>query len=55
MKALLFTLLRTFEFDMALPASSFIKRTSLTQRPLVLGEEEKGNQMPLMVNIHRRV
>ncbi|KAJ3557679.1 hypothetical protein NM688_g1343 [Phlebia brevispora] len=54
MKALLFTLLRAFEFDMAVPASSFIKRTSLTQRPMILGEEEKGNQMPLMVKIHRR-
>ncbi|KAJ3557677.1 hypothetical protein NM688_g1344 [Phlebia brevispora] len=48
MKALLFTLLRAFDFDMAVPASSIIKRTSLTQRPMILGEEKKGNQMPLM-------
>lgn len=51
MKALLFTLLRTFEFGLVLPADSFEKRSMVVTRPYVRGETKKGAQMPLMVRI----
>ncbi|KAJ3556986.1 hypothetical protein NM688_g1720 [Phlebia brevispora] len=49
MKALLFTLVRSFEFELAVPPSDIIKRSTIVQRPLVQTEKEKGNQLPLLV------
>ncbi|KAI0795607.1 cytochrome P450 [Abortiporus biennis] len=49
MKALIFTLVRAFEFELAVPAGDIIKKSSVVQRPLVLSEIEKGSQMPLLV------
>ncbi|KAK7040251.1 hypothetical protein VNI00_009717 [Paramarasmius palmivorus] len=47
MKALLFTLVRAFEFELAVPRQEvLIKRASLVQRPEVKG---KGNQLPLNI------
>ncbi|KAF8205916.1 cytochrome P450 [Mycena galopus ATCC 62051] len=53
-KALLFSLVRTFEFEKALPKGA-IGRTSSTalQKPIVLAEREKGSQMPLIVKLYR--
>ncbi|KAJ6517282.1 cytochrome P450 [Mycena vitilis] len=49
-KALLFTLVRAFEFELAVPAADIgVKSTQIVQRPIVLSEKEKGNQMPLFV------
>ena len=53
MKALVFTLVRAFEFELAVPAEDISKRTFVTQRPVVLSEE-KGSQMPLMVKVHQQ-
>jgi len=47
MKALLFTLVRAFEFELAVPPKEIIKKPMIVQRPLVASEREKGNQMPL--------
>ncbi|KAJ7879689.1 cytochrome P450 [Mycena leptocephala] len=47
-KALLFTLIRAFEFELAIPASE-IGSTGALQRPFLLAEREKGDQMPLIV------
>ncbi|KAK7028306.1 cytochrome P450 [Favolaschia claudopus] len=49
MKALLFTLVRSFEFELAVPASEIQKKTSIVQRPLVKSEPEAGNQLPLII------
>lgn len=49
MKALLFTLVRAFEFELAVPAADIGKRSVIVQRPLVLSEKEKGSQMPLVL------
>ncbi|KAK7040254.1 hypothetical protein VNI00_009720 [Paramarasmius palmivorus] len=47
MKALLFTLVRAFEFELAVPREDvLIKKASLVQRPEVRG---KGNQLPLII------
>ncbi|KAJ6592843.1 cytochrome P450 [Mycena capillaripes] len=49
-KALLFTLVRAFEFELAVPREDIgNKQTAIVQRPIVLSEKEKGNQMPLLV------
>ena len=47
MKALLFTLIRAFEFELAVPSKEIIRKTMIVQRPIVASEKEKGNQMPL--------
>ncbi|KAJ7827292.1 hypothetical protein B0H13DRAFT_1657029, partial [Mycena leptocephala] len=44
----LFTLIRAFEFELAIPASE-IGSTGALQRPSLLAEREKGDQMPMIV------
>ncbi|KAI0364501.1 cytochrome P450 [Pilatotrama ljubarskyi] len=55
MKALLFTLVRAFEFELAVPAEDIQKKTSIVQRPLLRSAPEKGSQMPLLVKRFTRV
>ncbi|KAF5318137.1 hypothetical protein D9619_012227 [Psilocybe cf. subviscida] len=53
MKALIFTLVRAFEFELAVPASSITKKTALVQRP-VLKDSSDGvgkNELPLLVRL----
>lgn len=50
-KATLFTLLRTFEFDILPSAPTVFRQQSIVQRPIIKGEEKHGNQMPLLVRI----
>ncbi|KAI5118123.1 hypothetical protein M0805_008032 [Coniferiporia weirii] len=52
MKALLFTLLRTFEFELAVPAEEFVARTMVVTRPYLKKDMKAGSQMPLIVKIH---
>ena len=54
MKALLFALIRAFEFELAVPAEDLIKKTGIVQRPLVRTEMDKGTQMPLIVKTYHR-
>ncbi|EIN06514.1 cytochrome P450 [Punctularia strigosozonata HHB-11173 SS5] len=49
MKALLFVLVRDFEFDLAVPASEIFKKASVVTRPTVKSEPEKGNQLPIII------
>lgn len=49
MKALLFTLIRAFEFELAVPPQDIAKKAGIVQRPLVVTEPNAGNQMPLLV------
>ena len=49
MKALLFTLVRAFEFELAVPPEDIAKKTTIVQRPLVISDPEGGNQMPLLL------
>lgn len=53
MKALLFTLVRAFEFELAVKPEDITKKTSIVQRPLVLSEVENGSQMPLLIKPYR--
>lgn len=49
MKALLFTLIRAFEFDLAVPVGDIKRKTGIIQRPVLVTDPENGNQMPLIV------
>ncbi|KAI0736247.1 cytochrome P450 [Fomitopsis betulina] len=53
MKALVFTLVRAFEFELAVPASEITKKAVVVQRPYIKSEMEKGSQMPLLVKRYR--
>ncbi|KAL0947682.1 hypothetical protein HGRIS_013770 [Hohenbuehelia grisea] len=49
MKALLFTLVRAFEFELAVPASEIGKKSAVVQRPVLLSNPDAGNTMPLLL------
>jgi hypothetical protein len=49
MKALLFYLIRAFEFDLAVDPDDIIRKGSVVSRPMVKQEVEKGAQMPLII------
>ena len=49
MKVPLFTLIRAFEFELAVPAKDIHTKQSIVQRPVVASEMELGSQMPLLI------
>ncbi|KAM6500936.1 Cytochrome P450 [Amanita muscaria] len=51
MKALLFTLVRAFEFQLAVPANEIKKKSNVVQRPVLVSDGK--NQMPLLVKPYR--
>jgi len=51
MKALLFTLVRSFEFDVAIPPSEIVKRSMVVARPYLKSEKDGKAQMPLLVKL----
>jgi len=48
-KALLFTLIRAFEFDLAVPAKDLGSKPNDILRPVLLTDPNNSNQMPLIV------
>ena len=49
MKALLFTLVRAFEFELAVSAEDLRPAGTFLQRPALLSEPEKGTQLPMLI------
>ncbi|PPQ73604.1 hypothetical protein CVT24_008062 [Panaeolus cyanescens] len=49
MKALLFTLIRAFEFELAVPANEISRVSTIVQRPVLTSDPDKHNQMPLLI------
>ena len=49
MKTLLFTLIKAFEFELAVPVKDIGIRRTIIQRPWVLSDPAGGNQMPLLL------
>ncbi|KAJ7816628.1 cytochrome P450 [Mycena olivaceomarginata] len=49
MKSLLYTLIRTFEFELAVPPEAIGTGTIAVQRPLLVAEPGKGAQLPMRV------
>ncbi|KAG6909596.1 hypothetical protein DXG01_016635 [Tephrocybe rancida] len=54
MKALIFTLVRAFEFELAVPVSDVGKKSTIVQRPVLLSDPNGGNQLPLLVKPYVR-
>ncbi|EKM59827.1 uncharacterized protein PHACADRAFT_250554 [Phanerochaete carnosa HHB-10118-sp] len=53
-KALLFALVRAFEFELAVPAESIKKRSSITTRPVITGPDGKSKgSLPLIIRPYR--
>jgi len=49
MKAILYTLIRAFEFEPAVPKEKVLRRALAVARPVIQGEEEKGSFLPMRV------
>lgn len=49
MKALLFSLIRSFEFELAVSPDQVIQRASIVTRPALRSEPEKGFQLPMRI------
>ncbi|KAF8834516.1 cytochrome P450 [Paxillus ammoniavirescens] len=54
MKVLLFTLVRAFEFEPAVPANQIGKRGIFLQRPILRGDPTNKAQLPLFVKRYQR-
>ncbi|KAI0705554.1 hypothetical protein C8Q76DRAFT_751391 [Earliella scabrosa] len=51
MKAIIYTLVRAFEFELAVPAEDSQKKSSIVQRrPVLRSQPESGSQMPAHVD-----
>jgi len=48
-KALLFTLVRGFEFELALPAEDIVRVSMIVGRPTIASNPAAGPQLPLLV------
>ncbi len=54
MKALVYTLVRNFEFEFAVPEEDIKASGTFIQRPALRSEAEKGAQLPLLIRPYRR-
>jgi len=48
-KALLFTLVRGFEFELALPADDIVRMTTGVGHPVIASNPAAGPQLPLLI------
>ena len=55
MKALLFTLIRAFEFQLAVSPDEIKKKATIVQRPVLASDPDGKNQMPLFVKPYQRL
>ncbi|EIN09227.1 cytochrome P450 [Punctularia strigosozonata HHB-11173 SS5] len=53
MKAIIFVLVRAFEFSLATKPEDIIKKWAIVARPVVASEPNEGNQLPLLVRPYR--
>jgi len=53
-KAILFSLVRAFEFELAVPVSEVGSRTAIVQRPVLRSDPTHQPQLPLLVRPYRR-
>ncbi|PIL29914.1 cytochrome P450 [Ganoderma sinense ZZ0214-1] len=54
MKALVFTLIRTFEFELAVPAEEIVPFGTFLQRPALRNRKDEGGQLPLLIRPYKR-
>ena len=51
---MLFMLVRSFKFELAVPADKIKKRAAIVQRPIVAGDEKEEPKMPLLIRPYVR-
>ncbi|KAG5642331.1 hypothetical protein DXG03_003006 [Asterophora parasitica] len=49
MKALLFTLVRAFEMELAVPVLDVVMKRGIVSRPALASDSKGGNQLPLLL------
>jgi len=49
LKSLLFSLVRAFKYELAVPKEEIEKNSGTVTRPILKSEPEKGSEMPLLV------
>jgi hypothetical protein len=54
MKAVIFTLVRAFEFELAVPSEDVVKGSTIVQRPMLRSDPDGGHQMPLLIKSYVR-
>lgn len=54
MKVILFTVVREFEMELAVPYEDIISKASAVQRPVLKSSPKDGPQMPIFVKIYQR-
>ncbi|KAK7438395.1 hypothetical protein VKT23_018009 [Stygiomarasmius scandens] len=54
MKALLYTLVRAFEFELGVPIEDIGKKSAVVTRPFLKSEPKQGSQLPLIVKSYQR-
>ncbi|TBU23441.1 cytochrome P450 [Dichomitus squalens] len=54
MKALVYTLVRAFEFELAVPPEDIQKKSTIVQRPILRNAPNQGSQMPLLLKRVKR-
>ena len=54
MKALVFSLVRAFEFELAVPPSDIMGKATIVTRPLLRSAPEQGSQMPMYIRPYKR-
>lgn len=47
----MFTLIRAFEFNLAVPREDIIKKSAIVQRPYIKNDVEAGTQLPLLISV----
>lgn len=50
-KALLFTLVRAFEFELALSPEDIVRKTGIVGRPVIASNPTAGSQLPLLIRL----
>lgn len=54
MKAVIFTLIRAFELELAVPMENIAGKTDILQFPMVKNDKDTRAQLPLYVRSHVR-
>jgi len=49
MKAILFSFVRSFDFELAVPPTEIVRKTMIVARPFVKSDSESGPQLPLVI------
>ncbi len=49
MKALLFTLIRAFDFELAVPHEDIVGKSEIVTRPILNTDPNNANQLPVII------